>query len=91
MQKEGEQRVREIKTWTKIISELKPQLKYSQDDPEPCQAEEWANVYSKKLEILTKTGSTDMDGTINTLLVGNKIFSDDNVLKLIAAEEKKGK
>ena len=88
MKKEAEQRIREITTWSKIINELKPQLKYSQDDPEEHQAEEWAQIYAKRIEILQKTGSTDMDGTINTLLVGNKIFQDEGVLKLIEQEQR---
>ena len=88
MRKEAEQRIREITTWSKIIHELKPQLKYSADDPEQCQAEEWAQIYAKRIEILTQTGSTDMDGTINTLLVGNKIFQDESVLKLMEQEKR---
>lgn len=88
MRKEAEQRMREITTWTKIIRELEPTLKYSKDNPEECQAAEWAGTYAKKIGILTKTGSTDMDGTINTFLVGNKIFSDPEVIKLCENEKK---
>lgn len=89
MKKEAEQRLREILTWTKIIRELEPNLKYSLNNPEECQAEEWANLYAKKIEILKQTGSTDMDGTINTLLVGDKIFKDKYVANLIEQEQKR--
>lgn len=85
--KEAEQRFREIKTWTKIINELKPQLKYSLSDPEEYQAEEWSRLYARKFDILQKvqqngSDSSGIDAIINILTVGNKIFQDEKVLEL---------
>jgi predicted restriction endonuclease len=88
MKKDAEQRIREITTWTKLIEEIKPKMKYSLTDPEEHQPEEYANQYAKKIEIIKQMGSTDMNGTINTFLVGTKIFKDKSVLKLIEDEQK---
>lgn len=89
MRKEAEQRLREIKTWTKIINELKSQLKYSPDNPEEYQAEEWANIYSNKLKILDKIGQTDMNGAMNIYTVAKQIFSDSEVIRLCEVEQNK--
>ena len=89
MRKEAEQRVREIKTWTKLITELKPRLKYSPDNPEECQAEEWANLYANRLKILDKIGQTDMNGAMNIYTVATQIFRDPNVIKLCEEEQNK--
>lgn len=88
LRKEAEQRLREILTWTKIIREIEPNLKYSPDNPEECQAEEWASVYARKMQILKQTGSTDTDGIVNTFIVGDKIFQDKDVIKLAEHELK---
>lgn len=88
MKKEAEQRVREVKTWTKIIAELKPQLKYSPDNPEECQAEEWAKNYAARIDAIKMVGATDMNGAINTLIVANAISKDPKVMEIVEKEKR---
>jgi hypothetical protein len=90
MKKEAEQRIREVRNWTKIIAELRPLLKYSESDPEEYQPEEYAKQYMNKLQILEKAkGHSDFDGVLNTVTVANGIFNHPNVIKLIDKENKR--
>jgi len=88
MKKEAEQRIREVLTWTKIIEELKPQLKYSLTNPEEHQTEEWARQYAKRIDLLTKMGSKDIDATMNIVTVADKIFKNEKVQKLMEEDAK---
>lgn len=77
MRKEAEQRTREVLAWSKIIDELRPVLKFSPDDPEEHQEEEWKLIYANKLKAMEMAkGQSDMDGAINNLIVGNTMFSE---------------
>jgi hypothetical protein len=88
MKKEAEQRIREVRNWTKIIAELRPQLKYSESNPEEYQPEEYAKQYMNKLQIMeqTKNSQGDPNGIFNTVTVANGIFSHPDVIKLIYKE-----
>jgi hypothetical protein len=90
MRKEAEQRFREVRNWTKIISELRPQLKYSESNAEEYQPEEYANLYMEKLQIMDKTKGNkgDFDGLYNTMTVAKGIFNSPDVIKLIDKENK---
>jgi hypothetical protein len=91
MQKEAEQRIREITEWTDIIKKIKPQLKYSSEDPEEYQAEEWAKKYAQQLELLKNpliSNQSDMSGAMNILTVANTLFKHPGVIPLIEEEKK---
>jgi hypothetical protein len=91
MKKEAEQRIREVRNWTKIIAELRPQLKYSESDPEEYQPEEFAKQYMNKLQIMeqTKNSQGDPNGIFNTITVANGIFTHPDVIRLIDKENKR--
>jgi len=77
MQKEAEQRIREVLTWSKIIDELKPDLEYSQINPEEHQEQEWKVIYANHLVALDMVkGQSDMQGAMNIITVANEIFKD---------------
>lgn len=85
MRKEAEQRIREVRNWTKIIAELRPLLKYSESNPEEYQPEEYASLYMEKLQIMEKTKGNkgDFDGIYNTMTVAKGIFNSPDVKKLL--------
>lgn len=90
MRKESEQRIREVRNWTKIIAELRPQLKYSDSNPEEYQPEEYASQYMEKLQMLDKAkGHSDFNGVLNTMTVAKGIFNNPEVIKLIDKENKR--
>lgn len=90
MRKESEQRIREVRNWTKLIAELRPQLKYSESNPEEYQPEEYARLYNDKLQLIDKTkGHSDFDGILNTVTVAKGIFNHPDVIKLIDMDNKK--
>ena len=63
-------------TWSKIIDELKPDLKYSPINPEEHQEEEWKLIYANHLVALDMVkGQSDMQGDMNIVTVANEIFS----------------
>ena len=77
MKKEAEQRIREVLTWSKIIDELKPSLKYSPTNPEEHQEEEWKIIYANRLVAMDMVkGQSDMSGAMNIVTVANEIFRD---------------
>lgn len=81
MKKEAEQRVREVLTWSKIIDELKPDLKYSPINPEEHQEEEWKVIYANHLVAMDMVkGQSDMQGAMNIITVANEIFRDEKKL-----------
>lgn len=90
IKKEVEQRIREILSWTKIIAELRPQLKYSESNAEEYQPEEYAKLYAEKLQIMeqTKGSNSDFNGVLNTITVAKGIFSHSDVKKLIDKENR---
>ena len=93
MRKEAEQRIREVRNWTKIIAELRPQLKYSESNAEEYQPEEFAKQYMEKLQVMEKTkgSNSDFSGIFNTMTVAKGIFAHPDVIKLIDKENKRGR
>ena len=81
MKKEAEQRTREVLTWSKIIDELKPNLKYSPINPEEHQEKEWKVIYANHLVAMDMVkGQSDMKGAMNIVTVANEIFRDKREL-----------
>lgn len=70
MRKEAEERFREIKAWTDLIEELKPKLKYSEDNPEEHMPESFLIRFAAEKQMIDQIGAADMNGAMNTLGLG---------------------
>ena len=70
MQKEAEDRHREIMAWTELINRLRPQLKYDPDDPEAHLPESFLIRAARQKMMLQQIGAQDMNGAMNILGLG---------------------
>lgn len=89
MQKEAQERVREIMNWSEIMSELESQLKYDPEDIEAHMPETFAIRYAREQETLQLTrGQSDMSGAMNIVSTAKTIMQHKDVQKLIKEENK---
>ena len=70
MQKEAEDRHREIMAWTELINRLRPQLKYDPNDPEAHLPESFLIRAARQKMMLQQIGAQDMNGAMNILGLG---------------------
>ena len=70
MQKEAQDRHREIMAWTDLIDELRPQLRYSPDDPEEHLPESILLRSARQKLMIQQLGAQDMNGAMNILGLG---------------------
>ena len=70
MQKEAQDRHREIMAWTELIGELRPQLRYSPDDPEEHLPESILLRSARQKLMIQQLGAQDMNGAMNILGLG---------------------
>ena len=70
MKKEASERVREILAWTDIMEKVKPDMKYSKDNPEEHMPESFLLQFAYKKQTIEKYGASDMDGMLNIMSLG---------------------
>ena len=70
MQKEAEERHREIMAWTELINRLRPQLKYDPNDPEAHLPESFLIRAARQKMMIQQIGAQDMNGAMNILGLG---------------------
>ena len=84
MQKEGQERVREIMNWSDIMENLEPDLKHDPDDIEAHMPEAYAIRSGREQEMMKLAqGQSDMSGAMNILSVARTISDHPTVQKLI--------
>lgn len=84
MAKEAQERVREITSWSEIMEELEPQLKYDPEDIEAHMPEAYAIRYAIENEVMQLVeGQSDMNGAMNIISVGKSIGQHKAVQDLI--------
>lgn len=87
MQKEAQERVREIMNWSDIMEKLEPDLKYDPDDTEAHMPEAFAIRYGREMETMKLThGQSDMAGAMNIISVAKSITEHESVQKLLSDE-----
>jgi len=70
LKKQAQERYREIMAWTDLIKELKPQLKYGEDNPEEHMPESFLLRFAHQRQIIEQIGAADMDGAMNIIALG---------------------
>ena len=89
MQKEAQERVREIMNWSDIMKNLEPELKYDPDDTEAHMPEAYAIRAGREQEMMKLAeGQSDMSGAMNILSVGKTMMEHPSVQKLIEDAQK---
>ena len=70
LKKQAQERYREIMAWTDLIRELKPKLKYGEDNPEKHMPESFLLRFAHQKQIIDQIGAADMDGAMNIIGLG---------------------
>jgi len=70
LKKQAQERYREIMAWTDLIKELRPKLKYGEDNPEEHMPESFLLRFAQQKQIIEQIGATDMDGAMNIISLG---------------------
>ena len=86
MWKEGEDRVREIIEWTDIMSQFKPDLEFSADNPEDHMAKSYPLRFARQKELAERSGCGDMNGYINIAGLAQTAFKNPDTLALMEKE-----
>jgi len=92
LKKQGEERYREIMAWTDLINQVKPELKYTEDNPEEHMPESFLIRMANEKHIIDQIGAADMNGAMNIIGLGQsasryldikneKYDVDDNLLQ----------
>ncbi len=88
MEKEANDRVREITNWTEIMDEIEPNLEFSKNAPEEHMAKSYPLRFAKQTELIKQVCASDMNGAMNILSLCETAFKNP---KTIALEEKERK
>lgn len=95
MKKEAHERVREITNWTDIMTQLRPKLKYSKDNPEEHMPESYSLRFAREREAMQIAGrenaAHDLAGAMNIISLAKTAFDNPAVLALIEEQKKKKK
>jgi len=65
MKKQAEEMHREIVEWSNIINDLRPELKYGEDDPEKHMPESFLQRFREQKRLVRDIGGWDMNGAMN--------------------------
>jgi len=91
MQKEADERVREILEWTDIMDKLEPELEFSKDNPEEHMPKSFPLKFAQQqqlMKIAGAVGATDMNGAMNILALTISAFNNPKTKELIEEEKK---
>jgi len=70
MEKQASEMLREIIDWSELTRQLKPQLKYGEDNSEAHMPESFLIRFAYQKKMLDEIGAADMNGAMNIIALG---------------------
>ena len=70
MEKDAKERLREIVSWSELIEQIEPEMKFSRDNPEKHMPESFLIKCAYQKRIISEIGASDMNGAMNIFSLG---------------------